>query len=169
MSFPRLTTAILAAAGVLALTSPGAMALTAKECSAKYKAAKEAKTLGTKTWNDFRKTECGAEGAAAATDTKKVEAPKADAAKTEAPKPEAKKAETPKPAVKPAASAGTTSSAVFPSAIDKKYASENPAKARLHSCADQYKANKASNGNGGLKWIQKGGGYWSECNKKLKG
>jgi hypothetical protein len=31
-----------------------------------------------------------------------------------------------------------------------------------------YKANKASNGNGGLKWIQKGGGYYSECNKRLK-
>jgi hypothetical protein len=28
--------------------------------------------------------------------------------------------------------------------------------------------NKASNGNGGLKWIQKGGGYYSECNKRLK-
>ena len=30
-------------------------------------------------------------------------------------------------------------------------------------------ANKATNGNGGLKWIQKGGGYYSECNKRLKG
>ncbi len=37
------------------------------------------------------------------------------------------------------------------------------------TCLDQYKANKASNGNGGLKWIQKGGGYYSECNKRLKG
>jgi hypothetical protein len=32
-----------------------------------------------------------------------------------------------------------------------------------------YQANKATNANGGLKWIQKGGGYWSECNKRLKG
>ena len=30
-------------------------------------------------------------------------------------------------------------------------------------------ANKANNGNGGLNWIQKGGGYYSECNKRLKG
>lgn len=29
-------------------------------------------------------------------------------------------------------------------------------------------ANKASNGNGGLRWIEKGGGYYSECNKHLK-
>ena len=28
---------------------------------------------------------------------------------------------------------------------------------------------KGPNSNGGLKWIQKGGGYWSECNKHLKG
>ena len=39
----------------------------------------------------------------------------------------------------------------------------------MHTCVDQYNANKASNGNGGLKWIKKGGGYYSECNKKLKG
>jgi hypothetical protein len=38
-----------------------------------------------------------------------------------------------------------------------------------HTCLDQYNANKASNGNGGLKWIQKGGGYYSECNKRLRG
>jgi hypothetical protein len=37
------------------------------------------------------------------------------------------------------------------------------------TCLDQYEANKASNTNGGLKWIQKGGGYYSMCNKHLKG
>jgi hypothetical protein len=42
-------------------------------------------------------------------------------------------------------------------------------KARMHTCLDQYKANKATNANGGLKWIEKGGGYYSECNKQLKG
>ncbi len=39
----------------------------------------------------------------------------------------------------------------------------------MHTCLDQYKENKANNGNGGMKWIQKGGGYYSECNKRLKG
>jgi len=29
--------------------------------------------------------------------------------------------------------------------------------------------NKSNNGNGGLGWVQKGGGYYSECNKRLKG
>ena len=59
--------------------------------------------------------------------------------------------------------------AVFPSAVAQKYSTESAGKARLHTCLDQYRANKASNGNGGLKWIQKGGGYYSECNKRLKG
>lgn len=162
MSFPRMSSAIVVAAGILAFTAPGAMALTAQECSAKYKAAKDAKTLGGKTWNEFRKSECAAAEAPAA------DAKNAEAAKTEAPKADAKPAAEKKPAVKPAAPA-TASAAVFPSVIDKKYASETASKQRLHTCADQYRANKASNANGGLKWIQKGGGYWSECNKKLKG
>jgi hypothetical protein len=38
----------------------------------------------------------------------------------------------------------------------------------MHTCLDQYNANKTSNGNGSLKWIPKGGGYYSECNKRLK-
>jgi hypothetical protein len=37
------------------------------------------------------------------------------------------------------------------------------------TCLDQYKANKADNMNGGLRWIQKGGGYYSMCNRHLKG
>ena len=75
----------------------------------------------------------------------------------------AKKA-TPAPVV-----AAAPSTAVFPSAVSADFAKETPYKARLKTCAEQYKANKATNANGGLKWIQKGGGYWSECNKHLKG
>ncbi len=63
----------------------------------------------------------------------------------------------------------TPGTAVFPTAIAPAYANEKPGKARMKTCDDQYKANKATNANGGLKWIQKGGGYWSECNKRLKG
>ena len=37
----------------------------------------------------------------------------------------------------------------------------------MHTCLDQYKANKATGGNGGLAWIQKCGGYYSECSKRL--
>jgi hypothetical protein len=134
----------LAAASALAMliTLMPAHALTMQECSAKYQAAKSANTLSGQSWNDFRKTQCGD------TATTTTAAPAATAA------------------AKPAAATG---SAVFPSAIAPKYSSEKPSKARMHTCLDQYKLNKANSGNGSLKWIQKGGGYYSECNKRLKG
>jgi hypothetical protein len=59
--------------------------------------------------------------------------------------------------------------AVFPTAIAPKYSGEPPDKARTLTCADQFKANKPTNGNGGLKWIEKSGGYYSECVIRLKG
>ena len=59
--------------------------------------------------------------------------------------------------------------AVFPTAVDSKYSNEKPGRARRKTCLDQYKANKATSANGGLKWLQKGGGYYSQCVKKLKG
>ena len=68
-----------------------------------------------------------------------------------------------------APAAAPSGPAVFPKAVDPKYSKETEGKARMHTCVDQYNANKASNANGGLKWIQKGGGYYSECTKKLKG
>ena len=130
------------AAGLLVLLMPPAGALTMKECSAKYQAAKTSGTLGGQSWNDFRKTQCGANAAAT------------PAATT--------------PAVTPAASKAP-GNAVFPTAVSPKYTNESVGKARMHTCLDQYKANKATNANGGLKWIEKGGGYYSECNKQLKG
>jgi hypothetical protein len=62
-----------------------------------------------------------------------------------------------------------TTQAVFPSAIAPKYTGESPDKARMLTCADQFNANKAANANDGLKWIEKGGGYYSECVSRLKG
>jgi uncharacterized membrane protein len=93
-------------------------------------------------------------------------APAAPAEKPAAAKPAAKKT-TAKPAATPVA-ATPAGPAVFPTAIDPKYAKAKPGQAKLKTCADQYKANKATNANGGLKWIVKGGGYWSECSKKLQ-
>jgi hypothetical protein len=59
--------------------------------------------------------------------------------------------------------------AVFPAAIAAKYSGETPDKARTLTCADQFTANKATNGNGSLKWIDKDGGYYGECVSRLKG
>jgi pyruvate/2-oxoglutarate dehydrogenase complex dihydrolipoamide acyltransferase (E2) component len=135
-----------------------ANALSMSECSAKYKEAKEAGTLNGQKWNDFRKAQCGADATAT------------PAAAPAAPPPaaEAKPAAKPKTAATPAAPMAT-GNAVFPTAVDPKYSKESAGKGRMHTCVDQYNANKASNGNGGMKWIMKGGGYYSECNKKLKG
>ena len=146
----------------LAATSP-ALALTAQECSAKYQAAKTAGTLNGQKWNDFRKAECGSDAAAApaATPAAAPAAPKEAAAK-----PKKEVAPPAAPAAAPAVPAGP---AVYPSAVDPKYSKETAGKGRMHTCVDQYNANKTTNANGGLKWIEKGGGYYSECNKKLKG
>jgi hypothetical protein len=144
----------IAASGLAVLAAMPAQALTMQECSAKYKAAQTAGTLNGQKWNDFRKAECGSD--AAATPAAAPAAPEAA---------EAKPAAAPKPAATPA----PMGEAVFPKAVDPKYSKESEGKARMHTCVDQYNANKASNANGGLKWIQKGGGYYSECTKKLKG
>ncbi|MFZ2157261.1 MAG: hypothetical protein WAV72_14225 [Bradyrhizobium sp.] len=154
----RLTFAVAVTALTAFAATSSAQALTAQECSAKYQAAKTAGTLDGQKWNDFRKAQCGADATAApAAAPATPAAPKEAAAK---PKKDAAAAAT------PAAPAGP---AVFPSAVDPKYSKETAGKARMHTCVDQYNANKAANANGGLKWIQKGGGYYSECTKKLKG
>ncbi|MEW6454179.1 MAG: hypothetical protein AB1490_26300 [Pseudomonadota bacterium] len=156
--------------GALIFASSSAQALTMQECSVKYKAAQSAGTLQGMKWNDFRKAECGA-GATAAPAS----------ATTTAPPPAAPPATTAAKPMAPATTTGTRSSAaptaapapmgnaVFPNAVSPKYSSESAGKARMHTCLDQYNANKAGSGNGGLNWIQKGGGYYSECNKRLKG
>ena len=60
--------------------------------------------------------------------------------------------------------------AVFPTEISPKYESEKDLdKARTKTCADQFTANKATNANGGLVWIEKDGGYYAECIIRLKG
>ena len=135
-----------------------ANALSMTECSAKYKSAKADGSLGTQKWNDFRKTECAADATPAS--AAPAAAPPAAAAKPAA---------APKPAAAAPAPTMAPSAAAFPSAVSTKYSSESAGKARMHTCLDQYNANKAAGGNGGLNWIQKGGGYYSECNKKLKG
>jgi len=154
----------VAVSGFAALVAAApAQALTSQECSAKYQAAKKDGSLGTMKWNDFRKAQCGADATPAAAPT--AAAPAAPAAPAE-PKAAAKKEAAPAAAPAPTMPMGN---AVFPNAVDAKYAKESAGKARLHTCVDQYNANKATNGNGGMKWIEKGGGYYSECNKKLKG
>lgn len=142
----------MAAVGLISVSAASpASALSMTECSAKYKSAKADGSLGGQSWKDFRKAKCGSDAAAAP----------AAAPATASAKPAAKPMAAPAPMA--------TGRAVYPNAIAPKYASESPGKGRMHTCVDQYNANKSSNANGGMKWIQKGGGYYSECNKHLKG
>jgi hypothetical protein len=150
-------TQVVIASGILlsalagAIVTVPAQALSMKECSAKYQAAKDAGTLAGKTWNEFRKAECGGEAA---------EGP------AQSTPPASSTASAPPPSAPPPVASGPVR---FPSAVSPKYSKDSAGKARMETCLDQYKENKANNGNGGLKWIQKGGGYYSECNKRLKG
>jgi hypothetical protein len=112
-------------------------------------------------WNDFRKAQCGADATPAAAPAAAAPAPAAPAEPKQAKK-EAAPAAAPAPTM-------PVGNATFPNAVDPKYAKETAGKARMHTCVDQYNANKTTNANGGMKWIEKGGGYYSECNKRLKG
>lgn len=140
---------------LLALAALGAhpaSAMSLKECSGKYQQAKNAGTLNGRNWYAFRAGECGI----GPEDDTAANGPAAVA------EPAALKAAASPPAVAPAGLS-------LPAAIDPKYSAEKPARARLHTCADAYRAHKKAGTLGGLKWIQKGGGFYSLCNRKLKG
>jgi hypothetical protein len=127
-----------------------------KECGEKWQAAKASGSAAGSTWPKFL-AECRAgklgDGKAMSADNNKVDA-----------KPNAKTSETAK------ASAPQPKGKIeFPTSISPKHSSLAPSKARMKTCSEQYQANKASGSNGGLRWLEKGGGYWSLCNAKLKG
>lgn len=137
-----------------ALPAPAADApiahLSMADCSAKYQAAKAANTLNGQKWNDFRKTACVTDSqdapdqADVVANFDPIEPPLVSTAK--APK-----------GVK------------LPSIISSQYANESAGKARMHTCVDAYHVNKDNGTLNGLKWIQKGGGFYSLCNSRLKG
>jgi hypothetical protein len=146
--------------------APSARALTMKECSAKYQAAQQAGTLNGMKWTDFRKAQCGStpQSAAAPSAASKSSATAAPSKSSAAATPSKSSA-----AAAPTKTQAPVGNAVFPTAVSPKYSNESPSKARMHTCLDQYHTNKTNNANGGLLWIQKGGGYYSECSKRLKG
>ena len=126
--------------GVTALAANSAQALSSKECSAKYKAAKEAGTLNGMKWNEFRKAQCGADAAA-----EPMPAPPP-------PPPAAEKPMAPPPAAgAPAAKTGSPGRQAY--------------LARLHACSAEWKALKASGKRpAGLHWPQ----FWHECDVRKK-
>jgi hypothetical protein len=140
MCFRATTLYVTVIAVVAGLSGLGpAAALTMQQCSAKYKAAQSSGEQKGLTWRQFRKANCGSGASPLAT------------------------------APTGTGTAALSPGATFPQAISPKYRTESAGKARMHTCLDQYRSNKTANANGGLRWIAKGGGYYSECNKRLKG
>lgn len=114
-----------------------------KECGAKYQQAKKDDKLGGRGWDQYRQAECG--------HTLNQKADKTQTSTTASLAPQE-------------APAGVT----FPATIAAAFTQETPSKARMRTCLQQYHANKEAGTLSGLRWIQKGGGYYSLCNKKLK-
>lgn len=129
--------------------SAHAAGLSNRECHTQFEAARKAETLNGQNFKAFKAAHCATTAETTPANTASTAANTGTAATA--------------PAATPAGSP------TFPTAISQKYAKESAGKARMHTCLDQYNMNKATGANANLKWIQKGGGYYSLCNKHLKG
>lgn len=147
----NLKLAVLAATALVAWSVGPASALTMKECGETYRTAKEGGTLNGMDWAAFRKEKCA---------TSALESVSADAVKT-APQPKEETGAAVAPTLAPA---GVT----FPTTLAAEFKTEKPAKARMKTCLQGYRGNKEAGTLNGLRWIQKGGGYYSLCNARLK-
>lgn len=137
--------AFLSIAAVVIVFALPAQAMSMEECTAKFKNAKDSNTLNGQKWTDFRTTECGFTAKADA-QTSNVSGGPVESA---------------------AAAVNIPASVTFPNTIDGKFASEKPARQRMKTCLEAYHTNKKANTLSGLRWIQKGGGYYSICNTRL--
>ncbi|QKD01366.1 hypothetical protein [Mesorhizobium loti] len=147
----NLKLAVFAGTALVAWSVGPASALTMKECGEAYRTAKEGGTLNGVEWNAFRKDKCAtsAAGSAEANTAEATQQPKKEASAVTAPT---------------VAPAGVT----FPTTLAAEFQAEKPAKARMKTCLQGYHSNKDAGTLSGLKWIQKGGGYYSLCNARLK-
>jgi hypothetical protein len=129
---------LLAALASTVATVP-AHALSMKECSTKYQAAKDAGTLKGLTWNEFRKAECGGEAA-----------------------------EGPATSAPPPATASAPAATPAPAATKPVAKTGSPGRdamiARERACGKDWKEAKAAGKTEGMKWPQ----YWHECDQRKK-
>ena len=139
----------------LAATPALAQDATMKICGEKWQAAKAAGSTGGATWPKYL-ADCRA-GQASSQDlsAKGVPVPAAVA-------------QLPGGGL-PGRGETVSKPAIFPASVAAKYADLKPSQARRKTCSDQFQSNKAGDANGGLRWMEKGGGYWSQCNNRLKG
>jgi len=133
-----------------------------KVCGDRWRALKAADAANGLTWTRFL-SRCRAEMVGRAPAAALTEASPAPSTSASRAAPQVR--ETP---VRQAESGARASNVVFPDFVSPRYAGEAPHRARLKTCSAQFQANKATGGNGGLPWARKGGGYWSQCNARLK-
>ena len=134
---------------LLALAAAPAMAqdaaatatpLSFKECGAKYRAAKADGTLGERKWLDYRRLECGITVSAFKQPPARSEASRAEAARR----------------------------LVFPVALAGEFSDKKPWEARMRTCLKSYREAKKAGTLYGVKWVEKGGGYYSLCSARLR-
>lgn len=118
--------------------------LTFKECGAKYQAAKADGSLGDRKWLDYRRDVCGIQPRQPPADASSAAAP-SEASQTEA-----------------------LSRLIFPTALATDIKASKPSEARMRTCLKSYYEAKQAGTLYGIRWIQKGGGYYSLCNARLK-
>ncbi|MCT6845286.1 hypothetical protein [Bombella apis] len=156
LCLPMVACSVLGVQGALAAPSPAGK-MSAAACRQAFSDAKKAGTLNGQKYADFKLDHCTGSVAAAQPQSPAASTPVASAP-----------AETGKPAAPAAAAPVASGNVLFPARVSPEFASLSPGKARMKTCLAQYNANKSSGRNGSLKWIQKGGGYYSECNTRLK-
>jgi hypothetical protein len=114
--------------------------LSFKECGAKYRSAKADGSLGARKWLDYRRAECGIT---------------ADAFRQPPSRSEASRAEA-------------TRRLAFPVALASEFSSQKPWEARMRTCLKSYREQKKAGTLYGVKWVERGGGYYSLCSAKLR-
>ncbi|MXV44890.1 hypothetical protein GS501_07535 [Saccharibacter sp. 17.LH.SD] len=139
--------------GTIAHAAPAAGGMSASECRKAFQQAKKDGTLNGQKYAAFKSAQCSSDKTQDA--EKKTVAAPATPSQASADK-------------APVAAPAARGDVVFPTQVSSEYSTLSPGKARMKTCLAQYNANKANGGNGSLKWIQKGGGYYSECNARLK-
>lgn len=126
-----------------------------KACGDRWRAVKDVEAAGGTTWPQYL-ARCRAEAGSARAPAEAAPVAPAVVANERRGQPVA------------AQTAAQARAPVFPQKVSERHASERPQRARQKTCSEQFQANKAANANGGLRWVEKGGGYWSKCNAHLK-
>jgi hypothetical protein len=136
----------LAPAVALTAADPSPKPLSFKACGEKYRAAKADGSLGGRKWMEFRRIDCGIGAGKAVTQRTQP----ATVARSEAATGEALRRVS------------------FPLQLSTEFGGQTPAQQRMRTCLKSYHANKQAGTLAGLRWIQKGGGFYSLCSAKLK-